>query len=90
MGCCGSTEADVETVADAPVTVAETGIAREDEIKVSLNIAETDAVKAKPGVSAQPSCGARARACDRNPTHRLTSRCLCARAIRRKRLSPLY
>ena len=32
------------------MTAAETGVTRTEEVKVSLNIAESDAVKAKPGV----------------------------------------
>jgi len=49
MGCCASTEAEVEEVGQVPVTQAEAGSTAADEIKVSLNIAETDAVKAKAG-----------------------------------------
>ena len=62
MGCCASTEAEVEEVGQVPVTQAEAGSTAADEIKVSLNIAETDAVKAKAGVctECQHACGAAA------------------------------
>lgn len=49
MGCGGSKEEEVEEEAHVEVTDVEAG---EDELttnKVSLEIAETDAVKAKPG-----------------------------------------
>ena len=50
MGCCASTEEPVEEVQSVEVATVETGVTREEEVKVSLNIAESDSVKAKPGV----------------------------------------
>ena len=67
MGCCASTEEEVGTIADAEVTAAERGASRTEEVKITLNIAESDAVKAKPGVRAHtaefsPRAEERARA----------------------------
>ena len=55
MGCGGSkeeVEAGAQPEVETPQAAEELVEAKSEDVKISLNIAESDAVKAKPGVRA--------------------------------------
>ena len=49
MGCGGSTEAEPVEAPEVEVQAEEVGTTKTEAVKISLNVAEADAVKAKPG-----------------------------------------